>query len=110
MVIVGVCRMVGDDYIRFTLPDRRFNELDQFQMWYSVHLDIRESTLVYLIYTKELVGFVSVISQFLVGRPECAGLSLCAHNAHVNRVSFTAPFPHRRSCAKGLIVRMGYYK
>ena len=81
--------MMGDDYIRLTLLNRSLNELHQFQMRNRIHFYVRESTLINPVHTKELVGFIGIISKFLIGRSESTRLCLGAHNAHVNSVAFT---------------------
>ena len=66
MVIVRVSRMMSNDHIRLALLDGVLNKLYQLQVRHSIHLNIRERTLVYFIHPKELIRSIGIIFQFIV--------------------------------------------
>ena len=54
MIVVRVRRMMGDHYIRLALQDGLLDMLNQPDVRHRVHLDIRELSLILLVYTNEL--------------------------------------------------------
>ena len=94
VIIIGICRMMSDNDIRFTFTDCTLNKLYQLKMWHRVHLDIRKCSLILLAHANIVGRSISIAFQFCIRRTKSSCFCLRTHYGYVYFVAFMRPFPH----------------
>ena len=93
MIIIRISRVMRNNHIRLTPPNRSLDKLHQLQVRHSVHLNVRERPLKLPLDPQKRNRRIRITLQLRIRRSERPRLRLSTHYTNIHLVAIVRPHP-----------------